>query len=261
MNRKQFFAVASSVVLSSSFLVEVYSRIGAWFIGDDDSERPTFLLSPSTANGIEHATIVFHGSGGQDSYTNALMEQLRKKNPNGYNQIVEWSRYSTNIFRASYNGERIGQLAAQELVRLLPHLKTIHIIGISVGSFAADSAAKEIKSIFCIGTSSCLDDTVPFVQLTLLDPFTQKGIFGLGYGTRMFGSSADYTQQFLNTDDPVPSTNQPLKRAVCYDITDLRPDNIFGHDWPVAYYARSDRCGQLYIQPDKQAKAGSVVQL
>jgi hypothetical protein len=93
------------------------------------------------------------------------------------------------------------------LIKQASNLKTIHLIGISVGSFAANAAAVECKA--------SPKDKRPFIQLTLLDPFTQRGIFDFGYGNRVFGKSADYAQQYLNTDDPVPSTNAPLDNTVC----------------------------------------------
>lgn len=263
VNRKNFLSVAISLLLSSSILLEVYSRIGAFFINDDDTK---FLPSLTSSN-AQHATIVFHGSGGQDQYTDALMERLQKENPSQYNQIVDWSKYSTNILQASFNGEQIGRLAAEELMGIFAdtsNLKTIHLIGISVGSFAADAAARRLKQFLddLKGRTSSPSSDRPFVQLTLLDPFTQRGIFGLGYGNRVFGASADYTQQFLNTDDPVPSTNAPLQKAVCYDITNIRPEEIFGHDWPVAYYGQSDQCGKVITQKgQKQATVGSIVVL
>ncbi|KAG7346513.1 lipase [Nitzschia inconspicua] len=261
INRKKFFVAAVTLMLSSSILLEIYSRIGTLFI-KDDSPRDK-LLPPSVTSNIQHATLVFHGSGGQDAYTDALMEQLRKGDPSQYTQMVEWSLYSSNIFQASFNGERIGQMAAKELVDLFPkgnNLQTVHLIGVSVGCFAADSAARRLKQILddSHGTSS---STRPFVQLTLLDPFTQRGIFGLGYGNQVFGVAADYTQQYLNTDDPVPSTNAPLLNSVCYDITNLRPENIFGHDWPVIYYCQSDQCGKVMVQKEQQQAVGSVVVL
>lgn len=271
MTRKNFFVAVGSLLVSSSILLEIYSRIGAVFITEPEGE--TLLPPLATDANVRHATIVFHGSGGQDAYTDALMQRLRKNNPSQYNEIAEWSQYSTNIFQASYNGERIGKLAANELIGYNDDddnnnsLETIHLIGISVGSFCADAAARELKKVLDAKRDPSNDKNSqrqrrrPFVQLTLLDPFTQRGIFGVGYGNKVFGTSADYTQQFLNTDDPVPSTNAPLEHAVCYDITDLRPDDVFGHDWPVVFYGRSEDCGKIMIAKEQQSTVGSVVRL
>lgn len=130
-------------------------------------------------------------------------------------------------------------------------LKSVHVIGISVGAFPADSVSAELKSR--------RKDSV-YVQLTLLDPFTQRGIFDVNYGARKYGKSVDYFQQYLNTDDPVPSTNTPLANSVCYDITDIRPKEIsFGHDWPVAYYGRKKNIG-LVPQAERLPR-GSVIRV
>ena len=257
MTRKNFFVAIGTLLVSSSILLELYSRIGAFFISDDNDEN----LLPPLAQNQKHATIVFHGSGGQDQYTDALMQRLQKNKPSEYNEMVEWSKYSTNIFQASYNGERIGQLAVKELLanENFANLETVHVIGISVGSFCADAAVRELKKR--VDTMNLSRQQRPFVQLTLLDPFTQRGIFGIGYGNKVFGTSTDYTQQFLNTDDPVPSTNAPLQNAVCYDITNLRPEDIFGHDWPVAYYGKSEDCGKVMTSSEQQSDRGVVVEL
>jgi hypothetical protein len=186
-----------------------------------------------------------------------------------YNHIVDWTKYSANILQASFNGQRIGKLAAKELLEqvAVPNnkLTTIHFIGISVGAFAADAAVNEVKKSFetisSKGSNGNAGIATPFVQLTLLDPFQQRGVLGVGYGDNQFGQTADYAEQYLNTDDPVPSTNEPLRNTVCYDVTNLRPESIFGHDWPLVYYARSDRCGRLRMEPNEREKTGTVIVL
>mmetsp|Transcript_30154 Transcript_30154/g.64646 ORF Transcript_30154/g.64646 Transcript_30154/m.64646 type:complete len:171 (-) Transcript_30154:1134-1646(-) len=168
--------------------------------------------------------------------------------------------------------KKIGKLAAKELLEQIKTdnntLKAIHIIGISVGAFSADATVNELKKNFQVTSNQDIGrntgSNVPFVQLTLLDPFQQRGVFGVGHGKSKFGVSADFTEQYLNTDDPVPSTGEPIKNAVCYDVTNLRPDNIFGHDWPLVYYARSDQCGELAtensIRQNKNTR-GTVIKL
>lgn len=282
LTRKKFL-IAAVFLIVPPILLEAYSRVGAFAIGSPEgvkegdtskvlgNESYSFLPPPQNMewDNVEHATIVFHGAGGQDSYTDELMKRLetdaRPSSKSCYSHIVDWGEYSTNILQASYNGQRIGKLVARELLARSKtsntNLKTIHFIGISVGAFCADAAVDEVKRNLEGGT-----DAAPFVQLTLLDPFQQRGIFGVGYGNRVFGKSADYAEQFLNTDDPVPSTNKPLKNTVCYDVTNLRPETIFGHDWPLVYYARSDRCGKLAIEyqgndGSRLTQTGSVIVL
>lgn len=286
LSRKSFILTGIFLLLPPIFL-EAYSRIGTFMIPDEtntlkeDKQYSSFLPAPQHTDWaeIESLAVVFHGAGGQDAYTDELMKNLdsaTKSNSNlkqsSYNHIVEWSDYSSNILQASFNGEKVGKLTAKKLLEQMTNpnnkLSTIHIIGISVGAFAADAAVNELKENFKVNsTRRQTKETgeTPFVQLTLLDPFQQRGVFGVRYGENEFGKSADYAEQYLNTDDPVPSTNKPLKNAVCYDVTNLRPDDIFGHDWPLVYYARSDRCGRLRIrnqQPESsKGKTGSVIVL
>ena len=284
--RKRFI-LASIFLLVPSILVEAYSRFGALSIPEkksdatgekiSDQKYSSFVPPPKHTEweNIETVTIVFHGAGGEDAYTDELMKNLEDGTAStsspqrSYNHIVNWSEYSTNLFQASFNGQKVGRLTARELLEQITNKPTaIHFIGISVGAFAADAAVNEVRKIFDASGGKWQNTKTgspPFVQLTLLDPFQQRGIFGVGYGNNEFGKSADYAQQYLNTDDPVPSTNKPLKNTICYDVTNLRPESIFGHDWPLVYYARSDRCGKIEIanraNESKKDEAGSVIVL
>jgi len=158
---------------------------------------------PQITNGGDVYTIVFHGANGPDANTDALIDALALADGNN-------------------NGrDRVKMVASK-----------IHVIGISVGAFAADSFAQSLKRKE-VGT-----DVENYVQLTLLDPFSLKGALGIGYGDREFGKAVDYAQQYLNTDDPVPSTNRPLQKCATIDVTSLRPPEIFGHDWPLVYYTQ-----------------------
>ena len=89
-------------------------------------------------------------------------------------------------------------------------------------------------------------------MISFLDPFTSKGVFGAGFGIAKFGSKAQYAEQYLNTDDPVPSTNQPCRECHCFDITEcsdrddfvpLPSDNM--HSWPAAFYGLNYRKNRM----------------
>ena len=80
----------------------------------------------------------------------------------------------------------------------------MHNIGVSVGSFVANSFAHTIKSKASSSSSSL------YTRLKLLDPFCTRGIWGIGYGYKYFGKHVDYVEHYSNTVDPVPSTNEPL---------------------------------------------------
>jgi len=199
-------------------------------------------------------TVVFHGAGGPDPYTDALLVALGERDGGGDGgrvRMVDWTGDSKDTLRGSTAGIEIGRRLAERFWGELVAdggaagaagagagagggtggRKRIHVVGISVGAFAANSFARTIKLKDGEGAEN-------YVQLTLLDPFTQKAILGIGYGARNFGKDVDYAQQYMNTDDPVPSTNSPLPHCATTDVTSLRPPEIFGHDWPLVHYTQ-----------------------
>jgi hypothetical protein len=128
----------------------------------------------------------------------------------------------------------------------------IHFIGISVGGFAANAAATEVyrqqqkRIIDGVDVDVDVDIDIDIdINLTLLDPFCGRGIFQPNYGRDYFGKYATTAVQILNTDDPVPTTNEPLPFCYCLDVTkSLKRDNFIPlqgdsmHSWPLAYYIR-----------------------
>ena len=66
------------------------------------------------------------------------------------------------------------------------------------------------------------------MHLTLCDAFTARGLAGLArpttaYGVATFGSSADYCESILNTDDPVPHTRMGKVPPSPSDLPMTRP--------------------------------------
>ena len=144
LTRSAFFKLLGGGIFSFPLLLELYSRVGSFGVKlSQDNLKPP---DTGTWNDVEHATIVFHGAGGQDQYTDALMERLSSQSASSsdkskyYSTMIEWSEYSSNILQASFNGAELGRQVATKLLENAPNLKTIHLIGISVGSFAADAA-------------------------------------------------------------------------------------------------------------------------
>lgn len=148
---------------------------------------------------------------------------------------MEWARLG-NELRASFDGQMVGTVLGRQLA-LRNDLRSIHVIAASVGAFVAEACARAYRA----GRKGNLRARI---RMTLLDPFTTRGALGLGYGMRHFGEAADFAEHFLNTDDFVPSTNDPLPLTRVYDVTRsaersavMRPgDNM--HAWPVAYFTR-----------------------
>jgi len=90
---------------------------------------------------------------------------------------------------------------------------------------------------------------------------------GPGFGANPCGgpcicccNGADYAEQYLNTDDPVLSTNKPLQKCATVDVTSLRPPEIFGHDWPLVYYTQTLK-GNGIVAHEERRTIGSVEML
>lgn len=167
---------------------------------------------------------IFPGAGGPDQFTSALQETI----PNSI--VWDWSQHRGSVATAAYDGEAVGEAVGQCLQERIDN-EQIHVVGISVGAFCAHSMC----------------DAVEDTKLTLLDPFCARGIVGgWSYGATHFGTNANESTQYLNTDDPVPSTNDPLPNVdKVVDVTDrperatfVLPENENMHCWPTAFYAQ-----------------------
>jgi len=132
-------------------------------------------------------------------------------------------------------------------------LRSVHSIGISVGAFASQAFAATIcelrdndRSIDTTSGDAQNQNDPHYVRLTLLDPFCSRGIWGWNYGATQFGTGGiDYAEQYLNTDDPVPTTNYPLPLCACVDVTGaleresfVLPEEETMHCWSLVYFAR-----------------------
>ena len=121
-----------------------------------------------------------------------------------------------------------------------------------MGAFAANAAAtvvhrhlaeQKLESKDSNDFCESLD-----IHLVLLDPFCGRGIFASDYGRDNFGKHATTALQILNTDDPVPTTNEALPLCYCLDVTDAPQRQDFlplpgdsMHSWPLVYFVRHYR--------------------
>lgn len=186
-------------------------------------------LLPLSSLKCQDATIIFPGSGGRDGLTDELEARISKYV--SHTLTWDWSHHRGTVATAAFDGEAVGEALAD----IYQDCRSIHIIGVSVGAFCANQMA----------TSLFQSSTRPQIRLTLLDPFCSRGIFGIGYGNNHFGACADYAEQYLNTDDPVPTTNNPLSKCYCIDVTRAPERDVFDlpkgesmHCWPLAYFSR-----------------------
>jgi hypothetical protein len=196
-------------------------------------------------------TFIFPGAGGVDD----LVLELQSVTPNS--KIIDWSAHRGSIATAAYDGEAVGEAIADLLVDSTNRNRgsSLHFIGISVGAFCANAAA----TITYQRDSSSKNVNV---RLTLLDPFCGRGLFGSNYGKEEFGKYATTAVQIVNTDDPVPTTNDPLPNCYCIDVTDAPERDTFVllpgdsmHSWPLAYFARH------YMEPTTPLDRGCVIRI
>jgi hypothetical protein len=216
----------------------------------------TSLLSENYNSNENHKeeeeldTFIFPGAGGVDD----LILELQSVTPNS--KIIDWSAHRGSIATAAYEGEAVGEAIADLLMESTKRKKgsSLHFIGISVGAFCANAAA---TITYQRDSSKNVN-----VRLTLLDPFCGRGLFGSCYGKEKFGKYATTAVQIVNTDDPVPTTNDPLPNCYCIDVTDAPERDTFVllpgdsmHSWPLAYFARH------YTEPTTPLDRGSVIRI
>lgn len=193
--------------------------------------------------------LIFPGFGGVDENIAKLEQQVimsdeSKWDNNRFVYTYNWTQWRGNTFRAAFDSQLVGEVVGRSLAKFVTYrkkpLKQLHVVGVSVGAFAADQCVKEYKATL----KSASNNT--YTRLTLLDPFTARGVFGQGYGAKNFGLCSDYCEHFVNTDDPVPFTNEDLPFTLNFDVTSNSDRKEFKplpgdsmHSWPLAFYARN----------------------
>lgn len=236
-------------------------------IRQDIRSKLTNAPKMPTSKGID-AVFIFPGAGGADSLTEELEERIKQCDAEAgikgrWISTIDWKEHRGSVVTAAFDGEAVGKAVADSISTLQP--RSVHCIGISVGAFCAHSMAETLSKL----------QEKPHIRLTLLDPFCSRGLLGIGYGAKNYGVNADYAEQYLNTDDPVPTTNDPLPNCYCVDVTKaperqsfLLPPQETMHCWPVAYYAKygyqskTDDDGRIaFFKHDETHERGTVLQL
>lgn len=246
--------------------VELYSKLPVRCSNTVWPLLPQPPTLPEDVLNSKSIAVLFPGYGGVDANTDRIVEEINKEGATTA-YCYDWEMFRGNLFRSASCCIDIGTQLGKELASS-KNIESVHFIGISVGSFAAnaclDSFSTEIEKQKKSGARKKFtpmlqpptaegagkggDPESPLTRATFLDPFTSKGVFGAGFGTKKFGAAAQYAEQYLNTDDPVPSTNEPCSQCHCFDITEcgdrdsfvpLPNDNM--HSWPAAFYGLNYR--------------------
>jgi len=249
---------------------EVYVRLPQQMLYGSSPQA----LSPGRSAKQKNVVLLFPGAGGPDKNSALLQRRIieadRRKGVNRLVETYDWIKWRGPFVRASFDGQMVGRAVCTELAKeekIKGPLDSLHVIGISVGAFAADSCVKAYNK----NTKSNPEERA-ITRLTFLDPFTSKGIFGYAWGVNNFGKSADVVEDYLNRDDPVPTTSDPIKNAITFDVTDSASkakwarsaNDESSHAWPVVYLANNwktevDEDGELLLPTTQAEPRGAVI--
>ncbi|WP_233267385.1 hypothetical protein [Paraglaciecola sp. L3A3] len=215
---------------------------------------------------VEYITLSAHGVNDTTASWSDELQQLMATSP--YSQLanvvqqnhsIDWQKFSSNVFMCSVAGKKIGIEMGKHLATM-PSLKAIHAIGHSCGSFITLGICEGAKSV----------NPQLMVQTTYLDPVSvYSGVFW-NYGIEHFGSCGDFSDNYIDTRDTVPGSNQALANSYTFDVTQqqtTKDADVPPHAWPTRYYLQAYRnnSAPLLYKADlaeiKQFKKGEMTQI
>jgi hypothetical protein len=204
---------------------------------------------------VEYLTLSAHGvKDTSASWSDELqttfsqMQQLQLKELHQQHISFGWQPYSDNVFNCSVDGKKIGFRLGERLVQL-PKLKGVHLVGHSCGSFVILGVCEALKE-----KKQSLS-----VQTTYLDPVSVYSGVSWTYGVNYFGSCANFSDAYIDTQDTVPGSNQALKNAYTFDVTDTRVKNNLDyapHAWPTMFYINALKKNQVPIYFESTTQIG-----
>tara|TARA_R110000744_G_scaffold1965_6_gene7669 strand:- start:1690 stop:2511 length:822 start_codon:yes stop_codon:yes gene_type:complete len=197
----------------------------------DYSDIKIGAINPNT----QYLSFSAHGvKDSPESWSNELQNLIKQSNNEQLTNLTKaqislnWQPYSDNALVCSVTGSNIGHKLAKKIA-LLPNLKAVHLVGHSCGSFVIYGLCEKLKQI---------NPTIK-VQTTYLDPVSiYSGIFW-HYGVDNFGDCADFSDSYIDTKDGVPGSNEKLKNAYTFDVTNIRLEQNLPyapHAWPTHFY-------------------------
>lgn len=194
-----------------------------------------------------HIFVLVHGvRDTKESWTDPLKHVLKEKYPDSRVISLEWKPYSDSTFRCSVDGLRIGRIIGHELAAG-ENLGSMHLIGHSCGSFVILGICEAVKSV--------REDIV--IQTTYLDPVSVYGGLFWDYGVDNFGCCSDFSDAYIDTEDPIPGSNELIPNTITFDVTEVRKKEKYKglpHLWPTVYYSNLVRSGKnIELQKDSRA--------
>jgi hypothetical protein len=152
---------------------------------------------------------------------------------------IDWQNFSDNVFICSTAGKQLGFEIGNRIAKQA-NIKGVHVIGHSCGAFVAFGICQGVKS----------GKTDIIVQTTYLDPVSVYGGIFWDYGLDNFGTCANFSDSYIDTEDSVPGSNQALQHSITFNITELKHERgykIPPHVWPTKYYIESYKREELPI--------------
>jgi len=198
----------------------------------------------SISDNVEYITLSAHGVNDSPASWSDELEELMSISPypqlnniRSLNKSIDWQKYANNVFICSVAGKKIGTDIGKRLANQ-PSLKAVHAIGHSCGAFVTLGICEGIKSM----------NPEIIVQTTYLDPVSvYSGVFW-DYGIENFGSCADFSDNYIDTRDTVPGSNQALSNTYTFDVTlkQTEDDALYPpHAWPTHFYIKAYKDQQV----------------
>jgi hypothetical protein len=227
----RWFIILFIVVPVVPFILSTIGLLAYSFWPRDFTESTNFTINKNT----EYITLSAHGvKDSPASWSDQLMSLMRKspskKIANFHHQTfsIDWQYFSKNVFICSTAGKQLGFEIGTRIAKQA-NIKGVHVIGHSCGAFVALGICQGVKS----------SKTNIVVQSTYLDPVSVYGGIFWDYGLENFGSCANFSDSYIDTEDSIPGSNQALKHSITFDVTNIRRNgeyNIPPHVWPTKYY-------------------------
>lgn len=216
------FPVLSFLLASASIVLYMY-----WPRNFDEINTAQFQAL-QLEDGARHITVLVHGMRDDPrSWIDPLKEVYAAKDYEGSVLGVDWSPYAQSSLTCAVSGKRVGTLIGEQLAAN-KSIDSAHLIAHSCGAFVIYGTCQAIKQ----------SNQNIVVQTTYLDPVSIYGIWW-DYGIKHFGSCADYSEAYIDTEDSIHGSNQLIPNTHTYDITRKRKqagNPVPPHVWPVAFY-------------------------
>jgi len=245
LNKKtlvRWFVILFILIPAIPFILSTLGLLAYSFWPRDFTETTQFIIEEKT----QYITLSAHGvKDSPASWSDPLMSLIQQfpskeiANLQHKTVSIDWQDFSSNVFVCSTAGKQIGVEIGKEIAKK-PSIKGVHVIGHSCGAFVAFGICQGIKS----ANASII------VQSTYLDPVSVYGGIFWKYGLDNFGTCANFSDTYIDTEDSIPGSNQVLPHSFTFDVTNIRHKgqyNVPPHVWPTKYYMDSYHKGNVPI--------------